>query len=72
MKKKASWRTPTLRRLGDRSVTSRFIGQPLATEAPQGFLGAGYVIDAQPFAVAVSEIKLGQIAVQMRLAHMEV
>ena len=52
--------------------TSCFIGQPLALDALQGAVSTGHVIYPEPFPVGVPEIELGQIAMQMRLADMEV
>ena len=52
------------------SVTSRPIGQPLADDALHGAGGALHVIYAEPNAIAIAEIELRQIAVQMLLAAM--
>src|SRR6202051_995213 len=52
------------------SVTSRSIGQPLADSALNRAGGALNVIYAEPNAVAISEIELRQIAVQMLLLAM--
>ena len=57
--------------LGDRLRVSRFVSEAFATEAFQREGGAANVVHAQPFAVAVAEIKLGQVAVQVRLADVE-
>ena len=46
------------------------IGEPLADDALNGARGTLYVIYAQPDAVAIAEIELRQIAVQMLLAAM--
>ena len=59
--------------LGDRLRVSRFIGETLATETLQGSIRTRHVVYAQTFAgVAVAEIKLGQVAVQMRFADVEI
>ena len=52
------------------SVTSRSIGQPLADSALNRTGGALNVIYALPDAIAIPEIKLRKIAVQMLLAAM--
>lgn len=57
---------------GDRLRVSRFVGQALATEAFQRSLGTGHIVHAQPFPVAVAEIELRQIPMQVRFADMEV
>ena len=49
---------------------SCFIGKATALCALQGTRGAGNVIHAKFFAVAVAEIELGQIAVKVRFADM--
>jgi hypothetical protein len=58
--------------LGGGFSTSRSVGQPLADDASDRALGARYVINAELCAVAVTEIKLGQIAMQMGFADVEV
>ena len=57
---------------GEGLRVSRFIGETLAPEAFQSDVSATNVVYAQPFSVAVAEIKLGQVAVQVPLADMEV
>src|SRR6266508_2411643 len=52
------------------SLTRRSIGEALADDAPDGALGALYVIYAKSDAVAIAEIELGEIAVQVFLAAM--
>jgi len=47
---------------------SCFVGQPPALSAFERQRGALHVVNAQPFPVAVSEIELAQIAVQVRFA----
>jgi hypothetical protein len=54
--------------LGLFSLTSRFVGQPLAFDALQGAVAARDVANAKRNAVVVTKIKLGQIAVKMLLA----
>ena len=52
--------------------TSRFIGEPLTLHAHKGNVGTAHVINSKPFAVRIPEIELGQVALQMRFADMEV
>jgi len=52
------------------SVMSRSIGEPLANSTLHGASGTLYVIYAEPDAIAISEIKFRQIAVQMLLFAM--
>ena len=49
-------------------LTRLVIGQPLAFDALKRFGGALVILDAELRAVAVAEIELFQVAVQMRLA----
>jgi hypothetical protein len=49
------------------SVTARLISQPLAFDAEQRALDTSGVVHAQADAVAVAEIELGQMAMQMLL-----
>ena len=58
------------RLLGLLALRSRFIGQSLPFDAEQRAVGALDVVDAEPNAIGVPEIKLGQIAVKMLLAAM--
>src|SRR6266550_5776411 len=51
-------------------ATSRSVGQPLANGAQDRALCAARVINASSNAVAVSEIKFGEVAVQMPLVTM--
>lgn len=46
-------------------MTSCFIGQPLPDHARQQHIRARYVVDAISDPVAIAEIELGQIAIQM-------
>ena len=48
---------------------SCFVGEPPTLGALQGRRCAGNVVDAKLLAVAVAEIELGQIAVQVGFAH---
>ena len=48
--------------------TSRFIGEPLALDALKGDLGTAHVINSKTLAIAIAEIELCQIAVQMGFA----
>ena len=43
------------------------IGEALALDAPQRLLGSGLIFDAELGTVAVAEIELSKIAVQMLL-----
>ena len=52
-----------------RSRLSRFIGQPLALHADQQIDGAVEVIHAQRLAIAVAEIELVQVALQVMLGN---
>jgi hypothetical protein len=53
-----------------RSAVSRSIGEALPDDTFDCPLGALYVIYAKPHAIAISEIELRQIAVQVLLAAM--
>ena len=57
---------------GDRLRVSRFVSETLAPEAFQRSLSPRHIIYAQPFAAAVSEVELGQIAMQVCRANVEV
>jgi len=50
--------------------TSRSIGEPLAFEAYEREIGAGYIIHSARFAVRIAEIELDQVPLQMGDAHM--
>ena len=52
--------------------TSCSIGQPLALGADNRAVGARLVIDAERDPVVVAEIELGRVAMQMRLADVEI
>ena len=56
----------------DRLRVSRFVSEAFATEALQRDLSAAGIVYAKSLAVAVAEIELGQIAMQVSLAHVEV
>jgi hypothetical protein len=49
----------------ERSLTSRSIGEALADDALNSTFGALYVIYAKPDAIAIAEVELGKVAVQM-------
>jgi len=49
-------------------LRSRFISQPLAFDALQGTVGPLAIVNAEPDAVAIAEIKFGEIAVKVLLA----
>jgi hypothetical protein len=70
--RQAQWR---LRRRIYRSAlapieVSCFVGETAPLCALERNRGAAHVVNAKPLAVAVAEIKLGQIALQVRFAHM--
>lgn len=50
-----------------RAFTSPPIGQALAADPAQDFVGAHGVIDAQGGSVRIAEIELGEVAAQMDL-----
>jgi hypothetical protein len=52
------------------SVVRRSISEPFSDDAFQCAIGAGYIIDAEPNAMAVPEIELGKVTVQVLLAAM--
>jgi len=81
MKKNAPWGS-SLRRFQRRHqrvlgsplglATSCFVSQSLAGEAFDRKIGAGLIVNPKLLAVGVPEIELGQIPVQVLLAHVEV
>jgi hypothetical protein len=58
--------------LGSEPQTSCLIGQPLAFRAFDGAIGALQIVDAEGDSVVEPEIELGGVAMQMRLANMEI
>ena len=52
--------------------TSRSIGKPLALDATQQAIGASLIVDSERDAVVVAEIELCCVAVQVRLANVEI
>src|SRR5438552_5067065 len=54
------------------SATSRSIGEPLSLGTDQGACRAVEIIDAERGAVVVPEIELGEVAVKVRLANVEI
>jgi hypothetical protein len=60
------------RRDGAARETSCFISQPLALCAYQRAIGPRHVINAERDPIVVAEIKLGRVAMQMRLADVEI
>ena len=52
--------------------TSCSIGEPLALGPYERPIGAGLIVDAEPNSVVVPEIELGRVAMQVRLADVEV
>src|SRR5579863_3918488 len=52
--------------------TSRSIGQALSLGADQRTISAGYIVDAKRDPVVVAEIELGRVAMQVRLADVEI
>src|SRR4051794_3070065 len=58
-------RSSERRRLKPLLATSCFVGQSLALDAGQRAVGAGQIVDAELGARVVSEIELGEIAVEM-------
>ena len=55
---------------GPRLVRRLVIGEPLAFDAEQSAGGASSIINAKLDAIAIAEIELGEIAVQMPLVTM--
>ena len=55
------WRVPP-------RETSCSIGEPLALGTYERAIGSGLIVDAEPNSVVVPEIKLGRVAMQVRLA----
>jgi hypothetical protein len=60
------------RRFARPAATSCFVSQPLAFGADESGVGTCQIVEAKPFAVVVSEIELGSIAMQVRLADVEI
>ena len=52
--------------------TSCSIGEPLALGTYERAIGAGLIVNAEPNSVVVPEIELGRVAMQVRLADVEV
>src|SRR5271154_4539663 len=48
-------------------LVSRSIGEPLPSDALQGEVGALHIVYAEPDTIAIPEVELGEIAVQMLL-----